>query len=88
MKTQYCDECEHRKWVGDGNGLACKIGHKPRFFKPTGNPYFENWGWKRKCADFVVGKHVQMLTTSNAELRGAKPIGEESRSNDVLDGGN
>ena len=24
----------------------------------------------------------------NAELRGAKPIGEESRSNDVLDGGN
>lgn len=66
MKTQYCDECEHRKWVDDGNGLACKIGHKPRFFKPTGNPYFENWGWKRKCADFVVGKHVQMLTPSNA----------------------
>lgn len=26
--------------------------------------------------------------TSNAELRGAKPIGEASRSNDVLDGGN
>ena len=26
--------------------------------------------------------------TPNAELRGAKPIGEESRSNDVLDGGN
>lgn len=25
---------------------------------------------------------------ANAELRGAKPIGEESRSNDVLDGGN
>ncbi len=24
----------------------------------------------------------------NAELRGAKPIGEASRSNDVLDGGN
>ena len=29
-----------------------------------------------------------MLVAANAELRGAKPIGEASRSNDVLDGGN
>ncbi len=31
---------------------------------------------------------LRRFLVPNAELRGAKPIGEASRSNDVLDGGN
>ena len=50
----------------------------------------------RKWHDQLIFERNRMLPLSdkadrlvhNAELRGAKPIGEASRSNDVLDGGN
>jgi hypothetical protein len=69
MKTQYCDECQYREWVGE-SGLACKQGHKPRFYRPRSDPYWQNWGWKRKCADFVLGDHVHRLTPSNDQAKG------------------
>lgn len=54
MKTQYCDECAYSIVAVDGIGLECKRGYNPRFFKPTENPHSITWGWKRKCADFVM----------------------------------
>lgn len=24
-----------------------------------------DWGWKRRCADFMLGEHVQMIKPSN-----------------------
>ena len=66
-KAEYCDACEHRRWHGI-KVLECAKGHKPRFYAPTGNPYFSDWGWKRRCADYELGRHVQILTPSNVGL--------------------
>ncbi len=55
MKTRFCDECGFADMSGDM--LKCTKGHKPRFYNPKGSyPHFENeWGWKRKCAEFEKG---------------------------------
>ena len=56
MKTRHCDECTHCDFTVNDK-MHCNKGHKPRFYMPKGTyPHFENdWGWKRKCADFEAG---------------------------------
>ena len=56
-KAKDCMECEFRRFKMDST-LYCDKDHNPRFYKPKGNPYFTDWGWKRRCDDFVLGKHV------------------------------
>lgn len=82
-KASHCDQCTHAtlKWYVYRGGepfdvLICDYHHKPRFYRQRhDNPLDDSYGWKKVCADFEA---------ANAELRGAKPIGEASRSNDVL----
>jgi hypothetical protein len=57
--------------------LSCGKGHKPRFYLPKiGNPYFTNWGWKRKCNDFEMGRDVYLFVRPNAVLSGKPPSPE------------
>ena len=53
---KHCDECKHGCYQGQiGETFVCKLGHKPRFYKPAGwDPYgmHSDWGWKRRCDDF------------------------------------
>lgn len=61
-KTHWCEDCKFRRWVGD-DGLRCVKGHKPRFYIPSsGNPYHDDYGWKRRCLDFEIGNHVLRIT--------------------------
>ena len=65
IKTQHCEECAFRQWVGS-SGLKCLKGHKPRFYMPrtedsAGYIGMNDCGWKRRCADFEIGKHVQVF---------------------------
>ena len=60
--THNCEECQFREWVGD-SGLRCLKAHKPRFYGPRRNERFDE-GWRRRCADFVVGEHVQRVCVS------------------------
>lgn len=59
LVTRHCDECTHAtlKWYVYRGGepfdvLSCEYAHKPRFYKPRG-PLDADYGWKRRCADFV-----------------------------------
>lgn len=79
------EKCTVYKRRGDRCEIKCKLGLWS-VDGPCGlalmseaNHYFQQYR--------DDGEYDKLLTT-NAELRGAKPIGEESRSNDVLDGGN
>jgi len=60
--TRHCESCQFRQWQGDDR-LICTKGHRPRFYQPVGRyPRFENdWGWKRRCADYQTGDHVQFI---------------------------
>ena len=49
MKASDCIDCNNYQ----SDETACQIGHKPRFYKPKSDPHDPDWGWKRKCADFV-----------------------------------
>ena len=62
-KTQDCCACEHREFVGE-TGLRCRAGHKPRFYLPRW-PHDEAYGWKRRCTDFTLGKHVAIIHLPN-----------------------
>jgi hypothetical protein len=58
MKTRHCDECLHSKWdlTWDlSEPFVCAKGHTPRFYRPKdiSDAMRGNWGWKRKCEDFV-----------------------------------
>lgn len=62
MKAKQCDECAHRVLSSDADIDAitiyrdsiCNKGHRPNFYQPkSDNPYANDWGWKRKCLDFV-----------------------------------
>ncbi len=55
MKTVWCHDCKHFKhavyWeVKD----MCRLGHKPRFYKPITmhQAHTGMYGWKKKCQDF------------------------------------
>lgn len=69
MKTRDCQECMwgfycYTENYKDGDKFTCLEGHKPRFYMPRDeNPYNYDWGYKRKCGDFVLGKHVMVATT-------------------------
>lgn len=77
-KPEHCYMCPHHHKAGHKKGTALH-GSK-----------FDNWCCKFSTAapKAVSVCLAQNGKPSNAELRGAKPIGEASRSNDVLDGGN
>ena len=49
QKTKNCEHCSNGSYP-DGD-LICVSGHKPRFYKPAGT-LDQDYGWKRKCADF------------------------------------
>lgn len=79
-KTQYCDECQFHQYrtgkIAEGaarrsdDTLRCLRGHKPRFYHPkNGNFYNSSWGYKRRCDDFVVGEHVQVININPAMSR-------------------
>jgi len=64
MKTTHnCEGCKFREWVGD-SGMRCLKGHKPRFYAPR--PDRINDGWRRRCDDFQMGKHVRLFVVSKA----------------------
>jgi hypothetical protein len=59
--VRHCEDCQHREFV-EASYLRCLKGHKPLFYLPrNGDPYDASWGWKRRCADFVVGDHVKVI---------------------------
>jgi hypothetical protein len=65
MKTTHnCEGCKFREWVGD-SGLRCTLGHKPRFYNPRRGERFAD-GWRRRCDDFQMGKHVRLFVVSKA----------------------
>lgn len=51
METRHCEDCA--MWIAGWSGGRCAAGHRPRFYMPH-NELDLNWGWKRKCADFVL----------------------------------
>lgn len=60
-KTQHCEDCSHGKWNVADSDLVCEMGHKPRFFTPK-SPLDKDWGFKRRCSDFVdklVAQHFE-----------------------------
>lgn len=72
--VRHCEDCQFREWVGD-SGLRCLRGHKSRFYNPrNGNPY-DDYGWKRRCADFVMGDHVQVIHAPNNGVTGVTTAG-------------
>lgn len=56
-KTQQCADCAHFEYNTLGAEALCAEGHKLRFFLPKG-PTDSNYGWKRRCADFVQSVSV------------------------------
>lgn len=52
IKTQHCEDCLHGKWSVVDSDLTCEMKHKPRFFTPK-SPLDRDWGFKRRCSDFV-----------------------------------
>lgn len=52
-KLHYCDKCEHHKWDDPSEDEPCAIGHSPRFVMPTIAAKAHEWGWMRRCDDFV-----------------------------------
>ena len=59
MKTRNCDECAHfpiiRVFLLRGE---CNVGHAPRYYLPR-SAVDCNYGWKRRCADFVERKELR-----------------------------
>ena len=57
MKTANCDECLHSHWhaTEESIRMECAMEHKPRFYQPRSNDD-QNYGYKRKCADFIEVK--------------------------------
>ena len=49
-KAKQCIECTHfeLRW----KEAECFMGHKPRFYQPR-DPLHTDWGWKRRCDDFM-----------------------------------
>jgi hypothetical protein len=81
--VRYCEDCQHREFVKVSD-LRCLKGHKPRFYLPrNGDPYDANWGWKRRCADFVVGNHVKVISFSIRVLAGERKGWNEIRRNNA-----
>lgn len=52
MKTRHCDDCTHGSY-SPALKLRCAMGHKPRFHVPSSDPCDTDWGYKRKCSDFL-----------------------------------
>jgi len=56
--TRFCDDCEHYGFRGaDVDGReddiqVCRKGHKPRFYRPKLMFADQDWGYKRRCADY------------------------------------
>ena len=59
-KAKDCEHCAFREYIGNDK-LRCTKGHKPRFYSPQHGPY-SDYGWKRRCNDFVLGQHVTVFT--------------------------
>jgi hypothetical protein len=56
VKTQQCYQCAHRNFEAELDSI-CDKGHKPKFFIPR-SALDQNYGWKRKCADYEERQHV------------------------------
>lgn len=65
---QHCDQCQHwhaheirQGWIAKVQ-VECDKSHPLRYFPPRGT-LDNDYGWKRKCADFApaqprMGKHA------------------------------
>lgn len=54
MDTRHCDECKHFN-DEETDPRVCLKYHKPRFYsQKNDNPYDQNYGYKRKCADYEI----------------------------------
>ena len=51
-KLRHCDECRFWHYDEAYKQVECEKAHAIRFYKPRG-PLDTNYGWKRKCAEFV-----------------------------------
>jgi hypothetical protein len=49
---RFCDECAFAKFGWTHESIACDKGHKPRFYRPKLIFADQDWGYKRRCADF------------------------------------
>jgi hypothetical protein len=50
---------------------VCRLKHKPRFYKPLtmSQAHTSNWGWKKRCADFVAWVKGEQDMTKDEALR-------------------
>ena len=65
MKVNHCEECKNwlfieTKDIKKIRNESCNKGHKPRFYKPYSG-LDQNWGWKKRCKDFELDDHVQII---------------------------
>jgi hypothetical protein len=58
-KTKYCDECRFFSYPTE-ESVECSKGHRPRFYKPK-TQWSADWGYKRRCDDFILGDHVHVI---------------------------
>jgi len=53
LKARQCTGCAHLYFsFKRGITIYCGKGHKPRFYQPR-NELDQDWGWKRRCSDFL-----------------------------------
>jgi hypothetical protein len=52
-KSNFCDTCAH---YNAKLRNVCEAGHRPRFYCPDtwAQAFHGDWGWKRRCEDFVA----------------------------------
>ena len=60
MIVRNCNECAYARLSKDELDLFCLRGHHPRFFQPKSGDFTSGeWGWRRKCDDFVYSRTVE-----------------------------
>ena len=68
MKAKECIDCKHHSLTGEySEKLICAKGHNPRFYGPSKNsaPYCSDYGWKRRCEDFIKPCYKKGRETMN-----------------------
>ena len=58
MRTRHCDECAHFRAAFIFEKKVCNAGHAPRYY-PMRSAVDFDYGWKRRCADFVERRELR-----------------------------
>ena len=74
-KAKHCNECRFfRRLIPISRpDLLCEKGHRPKFYKPANLHaviWSDSWGWKRRCDDFILGDHVQVISQGAVNDKG------------------